>query len=314
MLWIASVATALLLDRWLGEPQRWHPLMGFGYIASRLARRVNHGRYRRVRGMSAWLLLVLPLPLLVWALSRQVEEESVTGYVIMTGCLWFSIGWQSLREHGLSVAQAYDEQGLSAARSQVARMVSRDVDSMDEAAVARATIESLLENGSDAIIAPLFWFVLLGPAGALLYRLANTLDAMWGYRTDRWQGFGWCSARLDDVLNWLPARMTALLYALWGDKAQAWHCWRQQACHCASPNGGVVMCSGAGALGILLGGGAFYHGVWQARTVMGRGATATLVDIDRSVRLVDQAVYSAFALLLLYQVLYQVLYQMLYPL
>lgn len=294
-----AVILAFLMDRVLGEPRRLHPLVGFGNLAMWLEKRCNSWRNsheehsvcdRFLLGGLAWMLLVVPLPLMIALLWFSGELPLFGEVLLAVMALYLSIGWQSLREHGLSVAEVFSREGLDAARKQVSRIVSRDTDAMDESAVSRATIESMLENGSDAIFAPLFWFMLAGPAGAVMYRLANTLDAMWGYRTERYAAFGFCSAKLDDVLNWVPARLTALSYALLGQTVTAFHCWQQQAADCASPNGGPVMCSGAGSLGIELGGGASYHGKWQTRPIMGAGREAVIGDIDRSIQLVDKTV------------------------
>jgi adenosylcobinamide-phosphate synthase len=132
-----------------------------------------------------------------------------------------------------------------------------------------------------------------------LYRFANTLDAMWGYRNQRFQRFGTFSARADDVLNLIPARLTALCYALLGRTGAALDCWRRQASSCASPNGGPVMCSGAGALGVSLGGPTHYHGALQQRPLMGEGERAAMVDVKRGVTLVDRTVLLWAAVLLL---------------
>ena len=134
---------------------------------------------------------------------------------------------------------------------------------------------------------------LAGPAGAAAavtaHRLANTLDAMWGYRTERFAAFGQTAAKLDDVLNWPAARMTAAGFAVFGGAA-AWRCWREQAASCASPNAGPVMCAGAGALGVTLGGPAIYHGRWQDKTEIGCGQPPVAGDIERALGLVDRTV------------------------
>jgi len=176
------------------------------------------------------------------------------------------------------------------ARLLTARIVSRDTQQADASALAKASAESLLENGNDAVFGTLFWFVIAGGPGALLFRLANTLDAMWGYRNARFLDFGCAAARIDDVLNWAPARLTALSYVLLGatlaDKRRAWRCWRTQAPAWPSPNAGPVMASGAGALGLALGGAATYDGVIEERPALGMGRAATAVDIVRAWRLV----------------------------
>jgi adenosylcobinamide-phosphate synthase len=160
---------------------------------------------------------------------------------------------------------------------------------LDKEGICKATIESVLENGNDAIFAPLFWYCVAGAPGALFYRLVNTLDAMWGYRNSRYYNFGWCAARMDDLLNWLPARLTVLTYALSGKFTQGIYCWRTQAKDCESPNAGPVMASGAGALNIQLGGAAVYHGEKKEKPVLGQGNIPTLIDIERAIKLIKKA-------------------------
>jgi adenosylcobinamide-phosphate synthase len=178
-------------------------------------------------------------------------------------------------------------------------MVSRDTHALDGTRVAAAATESVLENGHDAVFGALFWFVLLGAPGALLFRLANTLDAMWGYRTSRYERFGWAAARMDDALGYLPARLTALTYAALGRFACAMRCWRTQARAWDSPNAGPVMAAGAGALCVRLGGAAPYHGRWEERPVLGEGDPPDAGTIVRALRLVDRGVVAWVALMFL---------------
>ncbi len=279
------VMAAVLLDRLLGEPARFHPLAGFGHLAStveRLVYRANH-----LSGLLAVFIVLIPLVFFAYLLQRV----AVFGTLFSILVLYFSIAPRSLAEHAERVSNAFSAEDMPAARQAVSMMVSRDTLLLDEAGVAGATVESVLENGNDAIFAALFWFVVAGAPGVLLYRLSNTLDAMWGYRNARYNEFGWAAARLDDVLNYIPARLTALSYTLLGNAGSAAACWRQQAAGWASPNAGPVMAAGAGALQVMLGGAAIYHGKLEQRPQLGSGKPAGRADIVRAVRLVQHTLY-----------------------
>jgi len=204
--------------------------------------------------------------------------------------LYLVLGHRSLHVHARRVRDALARGDLPGARRGVGMMVSRDTADMDAARVSAAAVESVLENGNDAVFGALFWFVVAGAPGALAYRLINTLDALWGYRTARYLRFGWAAARLDDVVNFVPARLTALTYAVVGRCQRALHCWRAQAPLWDSPNAGPVMAAGAGALDVRLGGGAFYRGEWHERAALGEGQTAGPEDIRRTLRLVTRSV------------------------
>lgn len=283
-----SAVAALLLDRWWGEPARFHPLVGFGKLAGWLETRLNRVS-SFVHGIIAWCLAVLPPTLLVAWLATLASGFWL--YALNALCGWLAIGWHSLRQHAHWVEQALMADDLAQARQKVGWLVSRDTSQLDAAGVNRACIESLLENGSDAVFAPLFWLLVGGAPAVVLYRLSNTLDAMWGYRTARFERFGKWAARVDDVLNWIPARLTALTYALCGQFAVALQAWRDQGSQWYSPNAGVVMAAGAGALQLQLGGSAVYAGQTRPRPALGSGAMPTVADIARAVRLLDRGVY-----------------------
>ena len=281
-----SVALSALagvgLDAWLGEPRRWHPLVGFGHLAQRIEQRLNSGgRGWRSHGVSGWCLAVLPPVTLVWLLSL-----SSLGWLVDILVLYFALGLKSLAQHALPVAQALRLGDLDEARRRVGYLVSRRTSELDACGVARAGTESVLENGADAVFASLFWFAVLGAPGVLLHRLSNTLDAMWGYRNERFERFGWAAAKIDDVLNYVPARLVALTYALLGRTATALRCWQRQAPQWDSPNAGPVMAAGAGALQVQLGGAAIYHGVEEQRPQLGEGTPAQARDIERALNLV----------------------------
>lgn len=290
---------AVLLDHLLGEPRRFHPLAGFGRLA-RNAEKTFYGAAEAapaacyLRGSAAVIVLLAPLVLL----AAWLQQSAFFGALFSIVLLYFAIAPRSLREHAERVATACSAGDLPAARQAVGMLVSRDTSEMDEEVVARAAVESVLENGNDAVFGALFWFALAGASGALLYRLSNTLDAMWGYRNARYNRFGWAAARLDDALNFIPARLTALSYALLGHTRSALHCWRLQAAAWSSPNAGSVMASGAGALRVRLGGSAVYHGELEQRPPLGCGAAACPGDIARAVNLVRHSLWLWLALLL----------------
>lgn len=294
------ILAAVLLDQLLGEPRRFHPLAGFGSLARRVEK-LFYGAtdaasaVRYLRGIVSVCVLLIPFVLL----AAMLQQSAIFGTLFSIVLLYFAIAPRSLREHAEQVVTAFSVGGLPDARRQVGLMVSRDTSQLDEEGVARATVESVLENGNDAIFAALFWFALAGAPGVVLYRLSNTLDAMWGYRNDRYNYFGWAAARLDDVLNFIPARLTALSYALVGHTRSAFHCWRQQAAAWGSPNAGPVMASGAGALRVRLGGAAVYHGELEQRPPLGCGMVAGAADIARAVRLVRHTLYVWLAVIAL---------------
>ncbi|OOW05977.1 cobalamin biosynthesis protein [Pseudomonas sp. MF6396] len=284
LLSVAGVA----LDALLGEPRRAHPLVAFGRYAGRLEQRFNAGgRGWRSHGVTAWFLAVVPLTLLVTVLSWL----PYIGWLVEILALYCALGLRSLGEHVRPVAEALRGGDLDEARRRVGYLVSRETGELDDTAVARAATESVLENGSDAVFAALFWFVVAGAPGVVLYRLSNTLDAMWGYRNERFERFGWAAARIDDLLNYIPARLVALTYAVLGRTRLALSCWRRQAPLWDSPNAGPVMAAGAGALGVELGGAAVYHGELHQRPQLGEGPPADAHAIERGWQLVCKGVW-----------------------
>jgi adenosylcobinamide-phosphate synthase len=281
----ALLVAGVWLDLLLGEARRWHPLVGFGKLAQRIERWLNRGRLPFARGLLAWVLAVLPLALLAWLATEHA------GLWLHAVLLYVCIGLRSLRDHALPIVDALRAGDLETARMRTSWIVSRDTHDAEEADLAKAGAESLLENGNDAVFGTLFWFLVAGGAGAVLFRLANTLDAMWGYRNERFLLFGRAAARIDDALNYVPARLTALSYVLLAGaaRARAWQCWRTQAPAWSSLNAGPVMASGAGALGVSLGGAAIYDGRLEQRPPLGTGPAATATDIVRAWRLVLRA-------------------------
>lgn len=286
MLFILSLPLALLLDIILGEPKRFHPLVGFGHLADWVELRLNANSNKKItRGVLAWVLVIVPIVIMVALL-----DDWIGGWWLSVLAGWLAIGWQSLRQHGQWVTDALMAGDIETARTKLGWIVSRDTSQLNETEISRGGIESLLENGSDAIFAALFWLAVAGAPGVVLYRLSNTLDAMWGYRNERFEQFGKFAARVDDVLNYIPARLTALTYALAGHFPTAVRAWRLQSGRWYSPNAGVVMATGAGALQVALGGNAIYHGQVKSRPVLGMGAVPQANDMVRAIQLLDRSV------------------------
>ena len=289
---LLALLLALALDYWLGEPKRLHPLVGFGGLADALESWLNQQSTpdkARAYGVAAWCLAVLPITYATYAVDQSLQDWGIAQLLFSAFVAYLAIGWQSLLGHAQAIYAPLRHGDLAAARQAVSFIVSRDTSQLGEQEIATAATESVLENGADAIFAALFWFMLLGAPGVVLYRLSNTLDAMWGYKNERYVYFGWAAARLDDLLNFIPARLTALSYTLCGNSQIAWRSWRSQAGTWKSPNAGPVMASGAGALNVQLGGAAVYHGQAQQRPTLGEGEPANAATIDEASKLVNRS-------------------------
>jgi adenosylcobinamide-phosphate synthase len=263
-------------DAALGDPRRGHPVAGFGRLAGALERRTHADRRAPV---------ALHVALLVGG-AAALGRVAGRGTVVTAAATWAVLGGRSL-DHEAAAVQALLEAGrLPEARRRLTHLVGRDTAELDEAGVARAVVESLAENSSDAVVAPLVWGALAGTPGLLAYRAANTLDAMVGHRSPRYERFGWAAARLDDLLNLPGSRLTAALTVLLGDDpAGAVRAWRRDAGAHPSPNAGPVEAAFAGALGVRLGGRTVYAGRVEDRPVLGDGREVSVHDVTRARRL-----------------------------
>lgn len=273
----AGIVVGALADSAVGDPQRWHPVAGFGRGAAALERAVYAPT--RVRGAVFTAVCVTAAALLGAVLSRF----GAFGVAVAT---WTALGGRSLATVGESMADALDAGDIEAARALVPSLCGRDPEALDEAGICRAAVESIAENTSDAAVAPLLAAALGGAPGVLAYRAVNTLDAMVGYRTARYREFGWASARLDDVANYVPARLGGVLTVLLGPRPrQAAQAWATDARRHPSPNAGVVEAAFAGALDVSLGGPTAYRGYTEDRPVLGRGSRPGVAELRAAVRL-----------------------------
>ena len=270
-------------DRCWGDPRRGHPVAVFGAVAGRLEQRMWADDRRA--GVAYSAVLVGGAALVGLTLDLATRRRPGARFLLSAATTWAVLGGRSLETEALAVHDLLDTGDLRAARRRLTHLVGRDTDRLDESGISRAVIESVAENTSDAVVAPLVAGAVAGVPGMLAYRAANTLDAMVGHRTDRYANFGWATARLDDLLNWVPARITATLAALLspavgGRPADAFGAWRRDAAGHPSPNAGSVEATFAGALGIQLGGVNSYLGAIEDRRSLGDGRSAQRGDIE----------------------------------
>lgn len=278
-----GLAAGFVADRAFGDPRRGHPVAVFGRIAGGVER-VGYAD-SRARGAAYTLVLVGGTVLVAEVAQRRVRG-GVAEIVTVAASTFAVLGGTSLVREAETMARLLDADDVPAARARLSHLCARDAVGLEAPELARATVESVAENTSDAVVAPLFWGALFGVPGLLGYRAANTLDAMVGYRSARYERFGWASARFDDLVNLPSARVAALLTVAVADRpADAWRIWRRDGSHHPSPNAGQVEAAAAGALGVRLGGANHYFGVTENRGVMGDGRPVEVADVRRSARL-----------------------------
>jgi adenosylcobinamide-phosphate synthase len=288
----AARAIGLLLgiaaDGALGDPKRWHPVAGFGRASQRLERTIY--RDDKASGIVYTGLLAGATVLIGVGVERAGRSRPVLQALSTAVATWAVLGGRSLAVQGAAIGRELDAGELTEARDRLPNLCGRDPRTLDSNALARAAVESVAENTSDAVVAPLIWGAVAGVPGLLGYRAVNTLDAMVGYRSPRYRRFGWASARLDDMINLAPARLAAALTVLGapvvgGSSRGAWSTWRRDAAAHPSPNAGQVEAAFAGALEVRLGGRTVYeHGV-EERPVLGDGRMPDSGHVTRAVEL-----------------------------
>ena len=248
-----------LLDFIFGDPSRLpHPIVWFGKMISWGEHRLNKGSHRMAKGAVMAIVLILMVFFVVWGL-RQLISNMVLWLILDTIIIFYCLAGTTLIREVREVFLALDR-SLDEGRQQVARIVGRDTSQLSAQEVRTAALETLAENLSDGVIAPLFWFALLGTPGMLAYKMVNTLDSMIGYRTERYKDFGCWAARIDDVANYIPARLTALLMVIAsGQLSLMKFVWKNGRKH-ASPNSGYPEAALAGILNCRFGGPHYYFG------------------------------------------------------
>jgi adenosylcobinamide-phosphate synthase len=302
---IVGVLGGYLADLALSDPKRGHPVAVFGRAAAGLER-VTY-RDARVSGALHVGLAVGAVGLLGTVIQRAAARRGRLWSVAATAAAtWASLGGTSLARTGLQMAALLDRDDVEAARRLLPSLCGRDPARLDGSGLTRAALESVAENTSDAQVAPLLWAAVGGTPAVLGYRAVNTLDSMIGHRSPRYARFGWAAARLDDLANYVGARVTAMLVAacaplVGGSPSDALRTWRRDAGRHPSPNAGVVEAAFAGALGVRLGGPTQYLHELQIRPTLGNGPAPSVADLRRAVAL-SRAVQAAAALLAVFSI------------
>jgi adenosylcobinamide-phosphate synthase len=286
---IAGIAAGYFADLLFGDPRHGHPVALFGSGAAALER-LTYADSRRAGLLHAGALLGA-LGVLGIAVERAARRGGPGWTAVTTAAVTFvALGGTSLGRTGHQMAALLDAGDVAGARQLLPSLCGRDPDALDSAGLARAALESVAENTSDAHVAPVLWAAVGGLPGVLVYRGANTLDAMIGNRSPRYARFGWAAARFDDVANFVAARVTALFVATFapvvgGSPAEALRAWRRDAARHPSPNAGVVESAFAGALGVRLGGPTQYAHELEIRPTLGDGRAPEVSDLARAVKL-----------------------------
>lgn len=276
-----AMVVAMAVDALLGWPS-WlfarigHPVTWLGWLIAAIDSAWNRASdppwLRRVVGVAGALVVIALSVALGWIVQSVLSSGSIQ--IILIGILaWPLVALRSLHDHVAAVATPLQAGDIAAAREAVSRIVGRDPTALDEAGIARAAIESLAENASDGIVAPVFWGALFGLPGIFGYKAINTLDSMIGHRSERHQAFGWAAARIDDVANFIPARLTGFLFVLLAPRrSEALSCMTRDARRHRSPNAGWPEAAMAGALGVRLSGPRIYHGSTTNEPWLNEGA------------------------------------------
>jgi adenosylcobinamide-phosphate synthase len=299
---IAGLVAGYAVDTVLGDPRRWHPVAGFGRFAGRLERRL-YAPTRTAGVRYAAVTVGVPVAGAV-AVHLATRRHPVARTAVVAAATWVVLGGTSLGREADAMADELEAADLEAARQRVPSLCGRDPSALDAGEIGRATVESVAENTSDAIVAPMLWGAVAGLPGLIGYRAVNTLDAMVGHRNDRYRDFGTASARLDDVANFVPARVTALLTIpaaaivtdgrapaeprRRGPRSRAFATfatWLRDRKHHPSPNSGQCEAAMAGALGVRLGGRNAYHGRVEVRPTLGRGPLPGPGEIRRAAQI-----------------------------
>lgn len=283
-----GLAGGWMADALLGDPSRYHPVAGFGRVALTLERIL--WTPSRAVGSAYVAALVVPLTAAVAVLDDALRRRPWARFALASAATWVALGSRSLAREARRLADAVEGGDLGRAREIAPALAGRDPSGLDRPELCRAAVESVAENTADAVVGPLLWGAVAGPGAIVAYRAVNTLDAMVGHRNDRHERFGFAAARLDDVLTWPAARLSALLTVALAplagaDGRESWRILRRDGARHPSPNAGRLEAAFAGALGVRLGGRNRYGERIEDRPPLGDGSPPDVDAVRRAVRL-----------------------------
>lgn len=284
---LLAIACALILNLSLRLPAWLNPREPVIAWLNQLEARFNAppGRAWRSHGFSAWLLVVLPFVGVLWLLAAIPYVGWLLDVLVL--CWALDLGLLKTRVFNLIEQLRFAE--LNQTQAALAPVVAQQTHNLDRQALTRAAVESVIKDGVYTVLAVVFWFALLGPIGAVIYRLSHGLNRFWGHRDLRFIRFGWAAAKIFHGLAFIPARLSAISFALLGNTRQAFACWRRQAHGWPSINAGVILASAAGALNLSLGGPAYYREWSEPRCELGGQGVVTAFSLDQALNLIYQS-------------------------
>ena len=273
---LIAITIAFFIDKVVGDPPHWHhPVRWIGSLISFFEKHLNHGKSKRLKGVAMLLFVLLSVFLVVMVLVViSYRIHPIVGIIVESMIIATTIAQRSLKEASLGVYGPLEKGDLDGARTSLSYIVGRDTETLSEGEIARGAIETVAENTSDGVTAPLFWALIGGAPLAMIYRASNTCDSMVGYMNERFKDFGWASAKWDDVMNWIPSRITGIMMLigtkpLFIEYQRAWKILFRDAKKHPSPNSGWGEAAVAAILGIQLGGINYYKGILSNRAKMG---------------------------------------------
>ncbi|MFD1064546.1 adenosylcobinamide-phosphate synthase CbiB [Oceanobacillus locisalsi] len=295
---LISITLAVIMDRFIGDPPNWpHPVRWMGSFIARLEKRLNHGRYQKWKGIALLFAVAITVLAISLLISWGAYQLHPAAGILAEACLIATtIAQKDLGTAARRVYEPLASGDMEQAHYQVSMIVGRDTEALEEEEITRATVETVAESIGDGITSPLFWALIGGAPLAILYREVNTCDSMIGHKNEQYQHFGWASAKFDDVLNWVPSRVTSFLMMFTNripylKRKEALKRWREDARKHPSPNSGFFEAAVALFLGVQLGGINYYKGIKSERAHMGiRKRPLEKDDILHTIKIMQRAV------------------------